>query len=93
MNAVETIIMQTALKAVKDYNNAIEMLDPGVKKYFENNHDTTWNEFIGWVFDNDGLNISITYAYHDIYNEYEYDADIVPLETIVKIAVELSFNK
>lgn len=93
MNAIETIIMQSALKAVKDYNNAIEMLDPGVKKYFENNYDTTWEEFIGWEFDNDGLNIKITYSYQDMYDEYVTDVDDVTLETIVKLAVELSFNK
>lgn len=39
MNAIEKIIMQAVLKSVMDYNNSIEVLKPGVKKYFKDHYD------------------------------------------------------
>lgn len=93
MNAVETLIMQAVLKSVKDYNNSIEMLDPGVKKYFNRHFDDVWCNLYEWHLVDDGNNIEITYTEQHLSGAIEYNTDVVPLETIVSIAVELSFNK
>lgn len=93
MNAVETLIMQAVLKSVKDYNNSIEMLDPGVKKYFKDNYDDIWCHLYEWHLIDNGNNIEITYTEQYLSGCIEYNTDIVPTETIVSIAVELSFNK
>lgn len=93
MNAVEKIIMQAVLKSVMDYNNSIEMLDPGVKKYFKDHFDDVWCHFYEWHLIDNGNNIEITYTEQYLSGRMEYNTDVVPLETIVSIAVELSFNK
>lgn len=93
MNAVETLIMQAVLKSVKDYNNSIEMLEPAVKKYFKDNYNDIWYHLYEWHLVDDGNNIEITYTEQYLSGAIEYNTDVVPLETIVCIAVELSFNK
>lgn len=93
MNAVETLIMQAVLKSVKDYNNSIEMLDPGVKKYFKDNFDEVFCSLNSWKFIEDGDRIEISYTKQYLSGVIEYNTDIVPTETIISIAVELSFNK
>ena len=93
MNAVETLIMQAVLKSVKDYNNSIEMLAPAVKKYFKDNYDDIWHHLYEWHLVDNGNNIEITYTEQYLSGAIEYNTDVVPLETIVSIAVELSFNK
>lgn len=93
MNAVETLVMQAVLKSVKDYNNSIEMLAPGVKKYFKDNYDDIWCHLYEWHLVDNGNNIEITYTEQYSNGAIEYNTDVVPLETIVSIAVELSFNK
>jgi hypothetical protein len=40
IGAVEKIIMQGILKSVMDFNNSLEILEPGVKKYFKYNLKT-----------------------------------------------------
>jgi hypothetical protein len=92
MNAVETLIMQAVLKSVKDFNNSIETLTPGIKKYFKDHYDEDFCSLDSWKFIDDGNKIEITYnrlGRITIISE----TDIIPTETIVKIAVELSFNK
>ena len=96
MNAVETLVMQAVLKSVKDYNNSIEMLAPGVKKYFKDNYDEVWCTLRSWKLINDGNEIEIMYTKESIngclvHTRDEYDT--IPTEAIVSIAVELSFNK
>ena len=93
MNAVETLIMQAVLKSVKDYNNSIEMLAPAVKKYFKDNYADIWYHLYEWHLVDDGNNIDITYTEQYLSGRMEYNTDIIPTETIVKIAVELSLNK
>ena len=93
MNAVETIIMQAILKSVMDYNNSIEMLEPGVKKYFNDTFDDVWCNLYEWHLVDNGNNIEITYTQQDLNGAMEYKTDIVTTETIVSIAVALSFNK
>ena len=93
MNAVETLIMQAVLKSVKDYNNSIEMLTPAVKKHFKDNYDDIWCHLYEWHLIDNGNNIEITYTEQYLSGRIEYNTDIVPTETIVSIAVELSFNK
>ena len=93
MNAVETIIMQAALKAVNDYNNAIEMLDPGVKKYFKENYNDLYQVLGNWEFIEDGKFIKINYSEQYLDSRMDHWSENVPLETIVKLAVALSFNK
>ena len=92
MNAVETI-MQEVLKSVKDYNNSIEMLGPAVKKYFNDNYNDIWYHLYDWYLIDNGNNIEITYTEQYLSGAMEYNTVVVPLETIVSIAVELSFNK
>ena len=96
MNAVETIVMRAVLKSVTDYNNSIEMLAPGVKKYFKNNYDEVWCTLRSWKLINNGNEIELRYTKESlngcvVCTKEEYDT--VPTETIVSIAVELSFNK
>ena len=93
MNAVETLVMQAVLKSVKDYNNSIEMLAPGVEKYFKDNYDDIWRHLYEWHLIDGGKNIEITYKEQYLNGAIEYNTDTVPTETIVSIAVELSFNK
>jgi hypothetical protein len=93
IGAVEKNIMQGVLKSVKDYNDSIEMLGPAVKKYFKDNYEQLWSTLRGWKLINDGNEIEISYAENYITGHIEYKEDVVPTETIVSIAVELSLNK
>ena len=93
IGAVEKIIMQSILKSVKDLNNSIEMLTPGVKKYFKDNYDEVWCTLRGWKLIGDGSEIEITYDRLGRITSAISETDIIPTETIVSIAVELSFNK
>lgn len=93
MNAVETLIKQAVLKSVKDYNNSIEMLDPGVKKYFKDNYDEVFCSLDSWKFIEDGDRIEISYNRLGTITTVIKLTDVVQTETIVSIAVELSFNK
>ena len=97
IGAVEKIIMQSVLKSVKDYNDTIEMLEPAVKKYFNDNYNEDRCYFDDWKFIVNGINIKIAYMEDDLNAdlefEVEYKTDIIPTQTIVSIAVELSLNK
>ena len=97
IGAVEKIIMQSVLKSVKDYNDTIEMLEPAIKKYFNDNYNEDRCYFDDWKFIDNGSNIKIAYMEDDLNAdlefEVEYKTDIIPTQTIVNIAVELSFNK
>lgn len=93
MNAVETLIMQAVLKSVKDYNNSIEMLDSGVKKYFKDNYDEVFCSLDSWKFIEDGDRIEISHNRLSTITTVIKLTDVVQTETIVNIAVELSFNK
>ena len=93
MGAVEKIIMQSVLKSVKDFKNSIEMLTPAVKKYFKDNYDDVWCTLRGWEFIDDGDEIVITYDRLGRITTAISETDIIPTETIVSIAVELSLNK
>ena len=96
MGAVEKIIMQSVLKSVKDFKNSIEMLTPGVKKYFKDNYDEVWCTLRSWKLINNGNEIEMMYTKESlngcvVCTKEEFDT--VPTETIVCIAVKLSFNK
>lgn len=97
IGAVEKIIMQSVLKSVKDYNDTIEMLEPAIKKYFNDNYNEDRCYFDDWKFIDNGSNIKIAYMEDDLNAdlefEVEYKTDIIPTQTIVSIAVELSLNK
>lgn len=93
IGAVEKIIMQSILKSVMDYNNSIEMLEPGVKKYFKDYYDEVWCYFHDWHLVDNGNNIKIEYTEYDMNNDSECKTDIIPTVVIVKIAVDLSINK
>lgn len=93
MSAVETLIMQAVLKSVMDFNNSIEMLEPGVKKYFKDHYDNVWCTLRGWKLIGDGSEIEITYDRLGRITPAVSEFDIIPTEIIVKIVVELSFNK
>lgn len=96
MNAVETIIMQAILKSVTDYKNSIEVLRPGVEKYFKDNFDKTWCTLRSWKLINNGNEIEMMYTKESINGCVvctSEESDVVTLETIVSIAVELSFNR
>lgn len=96
MNAVETIIMHAVLKSVTDYKNSIEVLRPGVEKYFRDNFDETWCTLRSWKLINNGNEIEMMYTKESINGCVvctSEESDVITLETIVRIAVELSFNK
>lgn len=97
IGAVEKIIMQGVLKAVKDYNDSIEMLGPAVEKYFNDNYNEYRCYFDDWEFIDNGSNIKIKYIEDDLNAdlefETEYKNDIIPTQTIISIAVKLSLNK
>lgn len=97
MNAVETLIMQAVLKSVTDYNNSIELLTPAIKKYFNDNYSEYRCYFDDWKFIDNGSNIKIAYMENDLNADLEFDVeyktDIIPTQTIVSIAVELTLNK
>jgi hypothetical protein len=93
MNNVEKIIIQTILTSVMDYNNSIEMLEPGVKKYFNDHYDDVWCHLYEWHLVDNGNNIEITYTKQYLNGAMEYETDTVPIEAIVEIAVALSLNK
>lgn len=97
IGAVEKIIMQSVLKSVKDYNDTIEMLEPAIKKYFNDNYNGDRCYFDDWNLIDNGSNIKIKYMEDDLNADLEFEAeyktDIIPTQTIVKIAVELSLNK
>ena len=96
IEAVEKNIMQSVLKSVMDYNNSIEMLGPAVKKYF-NDYYSDWCYFYDWHLVDNGNNIKIEYTEYELDDELNYNSecktDIIPTETIVSIAVDLSLNK
>lgn len=96
IGAVEKIIMQSVLKAVKEYNDSIEMLGPAVEKYFNDNYNERCY-FDDWEFIDNGSNIKIKYIEDDLNAdlefETEYKNDIIPTQTIISIAVKLSLNK
>ena len=92
IGSVEKIIMQGVLKSVKDYNDTIEMLEPAIKKYFKDNYVDIWYNLFEWHLIDSGNNIEISYMKQYLSGAIEYNTDVVPLETIVSIAVELSFN-
>lgn len=97
IGSVEKIIMQGVLKSVKDYNDTIEMLEPAIKKYFNDNYNEDRCYFDDWKFIDNGSNIKIAYMEDDLNADLEFDVeyktDIIPTQTIVSIAVELSLNK
>ena len=97
IGSVEKIIMQAVLKSVKDYNDTIEMLEPAIKKYFNDNYNEDRCYFDDWKFIDNGSNIKIAYMEDDLNADLEFDVeyktDIIPTQTIVSIAVELSLNK
>ena len=97
IGSVEKIIMQGVLKSVKDYNDSIELLGPAVKKYFNDNYNEVRCYFDDWKFIDNGSNIKIAYMEDDLNADLEFDVeyktDIIPTQTIVSIAVELSLNK
>lgn len=93
MNAVETLIMQAVLKSIKDYNNSIEMLTPAVKKYFKDHYDGDFWSLDNWKFIENGDKIEISYSQLGTITTVVKLTDTVQTETIVSIAVELSFNK
>ena len=85
--------MQSVVKSVMDYNNSIEILEPGVKKYFKDNFDDVWCTLHDWHLIDNGNNIKIEYTEDEINGDRVYKGGIVPTETIVCIAVELSLKK
>ena len=85
--------MRAVLKSVTDYNNSIEMLAPGVKKYFNDHYNDVWYYLHEWSLVDNGNNIEITYRAQYLNGAAEYKTDIVSTETIVSIVAELSFNK
>lgn len=93
MNAVETIIMQSVLKSVKEFSNSIEMLTPAVKKYFREHYDDAHCILRGWKLIGDGSEIEITYDRLGRITTAVSETDIISTEIIVSIVVELSFNK
>lgn len=96
MNAVETLIKQAVLKSVTDYKNSIEVLRPGVEKYFKDNYDDVWCTLRSWKLINNGNEIEMMYTKESLNGCVvcsSEESDVVTLETIVSIAVELSFNK
>lgn len=93
IEVIKKNIMQGVLKSIMDYNNSIEMLGPAVKKYFKDHYDENWYCFYDWHLVDNGNNIKIEYIEYDIYNDSECKTDIIPTETIVSIAVDLSLNK
>jgi hypothetical protein len=92
IGAVEKIIMQGILKSVMDFNNSLEILEPGVKKYFKDNYDEVWCTLRGWKLIGDGSEIEITYDRLGRITTAVSETDIVPTVTIVKIAVDLSIK-
>ena len=92
IGAVEKIIMQSILKSVMDFNNSIEMLEPGVKKYFKDNYDEVWCTLRGWKLIGDGSEIEITYDHLGRIANTIGETDIIPTVAIVKIAVDLSIK-
>jgi hypothetical protein len=73
------------------------MLGLAVKKYFNDNYNEDRCYFDDWKFIDNGSNIKITYMEDDLNADLqfkvEYKTDIIPTQTIVSIAVELSLNK
>ena len=59
IGAVEKIIMQSVLKSVKDYNDTIEMLEPAIKKYFNDNYNKDRCYIDDSKFIDNGINIKI----------------------------------
>lgn len=93
MNAVETVIMQTVLKSVKDFNKSFKMLTPGVTKYFKDHYDEDSCSLDSWRFIGDGDKIEMSYTRLGTITTSIKLTDVVQTETIVKLAVELAFNK
>jgi hypothetical protein len=93
IEAVKKTIMQGILKSIEDYNDSIKMLGPAVKKYFKDHYDENWYHLYEWHLVDNGNNIEITYTEQYISGAMEYNTVVVPLETIVSVAVDLSLNK
>ena len=94
IEAVKKTIMQGILKSIEDYNNSIEMLGPAVKKYFKDHYDEDWCNLNDWHLVDNGNKIEIEYSKYGIgEDDVEYNTDIIPTETIVSVAVDLSLNK
>ena len=93
MNTREAIIKNAALKAVKDYSNIIDILNPGVDKYFKNKYNSLYQILGTWEFIGEGKFIKIHYSEQYLDGRMEHFGEIVPLETIIEIAVASLFNK
>lgn len=94
IEAVKKTIMQGILKSVEDYNDSIKILEPAVKKYFKDHYDENWYNLNDWHLVDNGNKIEIEYSKYGIgEDDVEYNTDIIPIETIVSVAVDLSLNK
>ena len=93
IEAVKKTIMQGILKSIEDYNDSIKILEPAVKKYFKDHYNDIWCHLYEWHLVDNGNNIEITYTEQYLSGAIEYNTDVVPLETIVSVAVDLSLNK
>ena len=94
IEAVKKTIMQGILKSIEDYNDSIKILEPAVKKYFKDHYDENWHNLNDWHLVDNGNKIEIEYSKYGIgEDDVEYNTDIIPTETIVSVAVDLSLNK
>ena len=84
MNNSHKIISVSFIKTIKDYKNIINLLDPLVKRFWEN-YEEEWQHFSTWDFSEDGEYIIVNYTYLNYNDEWESDNENIPIDRIIEM--------
>lgn len=84
MNNSHKIISVSFIKTIKDYKNIINLLDPLVKRFWEN-YEEEWKHFSAWDFSEDGEYIIVNYTYLNYNDEWESDNEDIPIDRIIEM--------
>ena len=84
LKRVHQILSESYVKTIKEYKDICELLDPLIKKYWENYREEWWH-FGNWDFSEDGEYILVDYNYLDCYDNWEWDQENIPIDKIVEM--------
>lgn len=84
MNNVHKILSESFIKTIKEYNDIFKLLDPLVKRFWEERQDD-WKHYRGWRFSEDAEYIIVNYSYLDYYENWECDEENIPINKIIEM--------
>lgn len=84
MNNVHKILSESFIKTIKEYNGIFKLLDPLVKKFWEN-YEEEWKHYGIWRFSEDGEHIIVDYNYLDYHDNWEWDEENIPINKIIEM--------